>query len=170
MANHPRFDRRMCLLSGSGLVLSTLFDTSSTSASTDELAVIVHPSNAVRLSLAEIAEVFKTTRKYWSGSNRIVALNLPPRTPDRVLFDRVVLGMDADASARYWIDRKIRGGEPPPRSVPEPEIIVRIVRRMETAIGFVPSRLVSAEVRVMARVRGNGADVVAARIGNGGRL
>jgi hypothetical protein len=168
MANDPRFHRRLCLLSGSGLILSTLFDTSLTLAATEELAVVVHPSNTARFSIEQIAEVFRTTRKFWSGSKRIMALNLPPRTPDRILFDRVVLGMDPNASSRYWIDRKIRGGEPPPRSIPEAELVVRIVQRMETAIGFVPSQLVSSAVRVMARVRGNGVDVVAGQIANGG--
>ena len=40
-----------------------------------------------------------------------------PRTVDRVGFDQVVLKMDPDAVGRFWIDRKIRGGSGPPRTV-----------------------------------------------------
>jgi ABC-type phosphate transport system substrate-binding protein len=165
MENTPRFHRRFCLTTGSGLFLSTLLDSKVTVAGHDELAVIVHPSNSARLSVAEIAAIFKTSRRHWSGSKRIVALNLPARNPDRVLFDRVVLGLDPDAVVRFWIDRKIRGGEPPPRSVPEPEIVLRIVQQVENAIGYVPSHLVKGELRVIARVRHNGAETSQIAIG-----
>ena len=163
-----RFSRRVCLVSGSGLVLSALLDAKTLLAAPQELAVIVHPSNPSRISIEEIAAIFKTTMRYWSGSKRIVALNLPPRSPDRVLFDRVVLGMDPDDSFRYWIDRKIRGGEPAPRSVPEPQLVLNIVQRMEAAIGYAPSHLVKGGVRVVARVRGNKVEGVAGLTAYGG--
>jgi hypothetical protein len=163
-----RFNRRLCLVSGSSLVLSSLLDAKSVLAAPQELAVIVHPSNPSRVSIEEIAAIFKTTMRYWSGSKRVVALNLPPRSPDRVLFDRVVLGMDPDESFRYWIDRKIRGGEPAPRSVPDPQLVLRIVQRMEAAIGYAPSHLVKGGVRVIARVVGNKVEGVASLTVNGG--
>jgi ABC-type phosphate transport system substrate-binding protein len=157
-----RFDRRVCLVSGSGVVLSSLLDaTSAIATPSPELLVVVHPSNSIRLSVEELASIFKTTMRYWSGSKRIVALNLPPRSPERVTFDRVVLGMDPDASFRFWIDRKIRGGEPAPRNVPDPDVVLGIVQRTEAAIGYAPSHLVKDGVRVIARIRGNSAENVA---------
>jgi hypothetical protein len=170
MATTRRIDRRVCLASGSSLILSSLFGETSAQASPQELVVVVHPSNTTRISIAEIAGVFKTSMRYWSGSKRIVALNLPPRTPDRVIFDRVVLGMEPDASFRFWIDRKIRGGEPAPRSVPDPELVLSIVQRMEAAIGYAPSHLVKGGVRIIARVRGNAAESVAGLSGRGVQL
>lgn len=170
MANTPRFHRRVCLATGSGLLLSTLLDGKLSLAGPEELAVIVHPSNTTRLSLAEVAAVFRTTQRYWSGSKRIMAFNLPVRTPDRELFDRVVLGLDGDAVVRFWIDRKIRGGEPPPRTVPEPDLVLRIVQQAENAIGYVPSHIVKSGVRVIARVRRNEAEVAAHLIADGGGL
>jgi hypothetical protein len=168
MATPRRFDRRRCLVTGSGVLLTTLFDPGLTLAAPDELAVIVHPSNSAQITIDDIAAVFKTTMRFWSGSKRIVPLNLPPRTPGRLLFDRVVLGMDADTSFRYWIDRKIRGGEPAPRSVPEPELVIRIVQKLETAIGYAPANLVTSGVRVVARVRSNGVEKVAVLAADGG--
>jgi hypothetical protein len=165
-----RIDRRVCLASGSSLLLSSLLEVKSADASPQELVVVVHPSNPTRLSIGEIASIFKTTMRYWSGSKRIVALNLLPRTPDRVVFDRVVLGMEPDASFRFWIDRKIRGGEPAPRSVPDPELVLSIVQRMEAAIGYAPAHLVKGGVRIIARVRGNAAESVADLTGRGGQL
>jgi hypothetical protein len=153
-----RFARRACLVSGSGLLLSSLLDSRFAVAAPQELSVIVHPSNPTQISIEEIAAIFKTTMRYWSGSKRIAAFNLPPRSPDRVFFDRVVLGMDPDASSRFWIDRKIRGGEPAPRSIPDPDLVCRLVERLDAAIGYAPSHLVTAGVRVIARVRSNGAE------------
>ena len=155
MANTPRFHRRHCLLAGPGLLVSALFDTSLAIADAPELVVIVHPSNPIHLSSAEIAAVFKTTKRYWSGDKNIVALNLPTRNSDRALFDRVVLGLDPDAVLRFWIDRKIRGGEPPPRSVPEAELVLRIVQQLDSAIGYVPRQFAKSGVRVIARVLGD---------------
>jgi ABC-type phosphate transport system substrate-binding protein len=168
MANTPRFHRRVCLATGSGLLLSTLLDTQLSMAGPEELAVIVHSSNTARLSLPEIAAIFKTTMRYWSGSKRIMAFNLPARSSERVLFDRVILGWDPDAALRFWIDRKIRGGEPPPRSVPEPQLVLRIVQQAENAIGYVPSHLVKTGVRVIARVRHNEAELTTSLIASGG--
>jgi ABC-type phosphate transport system substrate-binding protein len=159
MATTPRVHRRLCLATGSALFLSTVLEGSSTFAAAEELAVIVHPSNKASLSMAEIAAIFKTTRRFWSGSTRIVAMNLPAGSRDRALFDRVVLGLNADAAVRFWIDRKIRGGEPQPRNVPEAEVVLSIVQQVETAIGYVPAHLVRVGVRVIARVRDNGAEV-----------
>jgi hypothetical protein len=159
MANAPRYHRRHFLARGSALVLSTVLEGRLAIAAPEELAIIVHPSNTASLSLAEIAVVFKTNRRFWSGSTRIVALNLPPGTHDRVLFDRIVLGLDGDDVLRFWIDRKIRGGEPPPRSVPDAEVVLNIVQQTETAIGYVPHHLVKSGARVIARVRADGADV-----------
>jgi hypothetical protein len=164
-----RIDRRVCLASGSSLLLSSLLGATSASAA-QELVVVVHPSNLARLSIQEIAGIFKTTMRHWSGSNRIVALNQSPRTPDRVMFDRVLLGMEPNAAVRFWIDRKIRGGEPAPRIVPGPELVLGIVQRMEAAIGYAPSHLVKGGVRVIARIRGNAAESVAGLAGRGRHL
>jgi hypothetical protein len=167
MATPLRIHRRLCLAAGPALFLSTLLEGRLTLAATEELAVIVHPSNTASLSMAEIAAVFKTTRRFWSGSTRIMALNLPAGSRERVQFDRVVLGLDGDAVLRFWIDRKIRGGEPQPRDVPEPEVALSIVQRVETAIGYVPAHLVKTGVRVVARVSANASEIGIGRIAIG---
>ena len=167
MANMPRFNRRQCLTTGSAVLLSTLFEGGFVLGAGLELAVIVHPANRTSLSIAEIAQIFKTTRRFWSGSTGIMAFNLPPGSPDRELFDRVVLGMDPETALRFWIDRKIRGGKPPPRIVPEAGIVLSIVQKVEAAIGYVPVQLVNTGVRVIARVRDNGAELGVGLIASG---
>jgi ABC-type phosphate transport system substrate-binding protein len=143
---------------GSGLLLSSLLPARFAGAAEQELAVIVHPSNSIRLTLAELAGIFKSTTRYWSGDRRIVAFNLPANSDGRALFDREVLDLDPEASTRFWIDRRIRGGEPPPRTVPEPALVLRLVQKLDTAIGYVPAELVSG-VREVVRIRAGRASV-----------
>jgi hypothetical protein len=120
-----------------------------------DIAVIVHPANRESsLDVDTLAAIFTTTQVYWPSGGRIVAFNLPPRTPPRVEFDRVVLSMGPDEVGRYWVDRRVRGGAPPPRQVPDPAVLVRVIARIEGGIGYVPASMVDAGVRVIANIRG----------------
>jgi len=122
-----------------------------------ELAVIVHPKSSVSaLDEYELEAIFTTTRLHWSGSERITAFNLPPYSPARTAFDRAVLRLSPDEVSRLWIDRRVRGGAPPPRQVPEPQLVVRVVATLASAIGYVPVGSVDDTVKVVARVK-NGA-------------
>jgi len=123
-------------------------------ASGPAMAVIVHPEvDAKRLSDVELETIYLTQRRYWSGTRAIIPFNLPARSEDRVSFDQSVLRMSPDAIARYWLDRRVRGGPPPPRQAPDPLTVVRLVAKLQGAIGYVPESLVTHEVRVVARIR-----------------
>ena len=50
-------------------------------------------------------------------------------------FDNVVLGMDAERVGQFWIDRKIRGGSGPPRTVESLTTLRRVVEKLPGAIG-----------------------------------
>ena len=119
-----------------------------------ELGVIVHPSTPVKaLSEAELASIFLTTRTDWSDGTRIVPFNLPPKTTPRVDFDEAVLHMTPDDAARFWIDRRVRGGNRPPRQAPRAELMVAVVSRLKGAIGYAPRSMVNAEVKLIATIR-----------------
>jgi hypothetical protein len=112
------------------------------------LAVIVAPtSKLTNLSLADVRRVFQSERLTDPDGNRLIALNHPPKTVDRVGFDRVVMGMDADAVGRFWIDRKIRGGSGPPRTVESLSTLRRVVEKLPGAIGYIRPGQLSNEVR-----------------------
>ncbi len=118
----------------------------------EELAVIVHPSSPIRsLTAEELAEVFKTRRRKVRGQ-RVVPFNFRARTPHRTAFDRTVLHMDPDQVARYWINRRVRGGESPPRQVPTAKVMLGVVAGLKPAVGYVPRRAVDGSVRVIARI------------------
>jgi hypothetical protein len=123
-------------------------------AGDEPLAVFVHPKNGAKsLNAQELAAIFMSRRLHWEGSGRIIAFNYPARHPVRVSFDRAVLGMGPDEVARYWIDQRIRGGNPPPRQVPNGALIPKLVEQLEAAIGYAPASEVSQHVHVVAVVK-----------------
>lgn len=64
-----------------------------------------------------------------------------------------MLGLDPDRVARYWIDRKIRGGERPPRKVTAPSAAVRMVSTDKGAVGYARVGDVTDSVKIVARIR-----------------
>ena len=136
------------------LLAAVGFSTTYSFASDPTLAVIVHPDVEVKqLSDVELESIFLTERRYWSGTRPIIPFNLAPRSEERALFDRVVLRMEPEAIARYWLDRRVRSGNPPPRQAPDPMTVGRLVAKLPGAIGYIPESFVTHEVRVLARIR-----------------
>jgi hypothetical protein len=114
------------------------------------LAVIVAPtSKLTNISLADLRRVFQSERLTDPDGNRIIALNHPPKTVDRMGFDQAVMKMDADAVGRFWIDRKIRGGSGPPRTVESLATLRRVVEKLPGAIGYLRPGQLSNEVRAI---------------------
>lgn len=119
------------------------------------LAIIVNPGvNAGALTTAELSSIFTRATRSWKDGSTIRALNLPPGSPERVEFDRVVLDMTPERSAQFWVDRQIRGEEAAPKAIAQAEIVTRLVANMAGAIGYVPDDKADAKVRVIARIRG----------------
>jgi hypothetical protein len=131
----------------------TLLSVSSAHGGGDELLVIVHPEvGSENLSRGDLRPIFQTTKISWGGV-KMTPLNLPSVDSSRKGFDAAVLGLDPDRVARYWIDRKIRGGNPPPKSLPNPAVVTKIVATKKGAIGYVPAGTETKGVKVVARVR-----------------
>ena len=114
------------------------------------LAVIVSPSSKLTtIRSDDLRRVFQSERITDPDGNRLIALNHPPKTVDRVGFDQAVLGMDADAVGRFWIDRKIRGGNGPPRTVESLATLRRVVEKLPGAIGYIRPAQLTNEVRAI---------------------
>ena len=125
------------------------------SAYGDEDTIVVIVNDDVRVSSVApgtLRLIFQTSKLTWEGG-KALPLNLPRTDPSRKKFDQVVLGMDEERVLRYWIDRKIRGGNPPPKQIPDPAIVVKIVAQMEEAIGYVPRSAVRPGVKVVAKIQ-----------------
>jgi hypothetical protein len=114
------------------------------------LAVIVSPESKLsNISVADLRRVFQSERLTDPDGSKLIPLNHPPKTVDRVGFDQVVLGMDPEAVGRFWIDRKIRGGSGPPRTVESLATLRRVVEKLPGALGYLRPAQLSSEVRVL---------------------
>ncbi|MDF3068095.1 MAG: hypothetical protein K0R38_3696 [Polyangiaceae bacterium] len=132
------------------LALLTLAPQPVRAGSDVSLAVIVSPtSKLTNIRSEDLRRVFQSERITDPDGNRLIALNHPPKTVDRVGFDQSVLGMDADAVGRFWIDRKIRGGSGPPRTVENLSTLRRVVEKLPGAIGYVRPAQLTSEVRAI---------------------
>jgi hypothetical protein len=136
------------------LVLLLALLASSSAHGGDEIAVIANKSVSISsMGASDLRPIYQTTMTSWAGG-RAMPLNLPGEDATRKGFDAAVLGLDPDRAAKYWIDRKIRGGNAPPKTVPNTAMILKIVATKSEAIGYVPVGSVTADVKVIAKIRG----------------
>ena len=110
--------------------------------------VVAKESPIADVSFYDLRRVYKGEAVNVAGK-RLVPLNLTPASDNRVRFDQAVLGMTPEAVSRYWIDRKIRGQSGPPKALDAPDLVQRVVARLDGAIGYVRANEVKAGVKVV---------------------
>ena len=113
------------------------------------VVVVAKTSKITSLSKAELKRAF-SGEPVTAGGARLVPFNLGPAAPERVHFDRAILGMSASAVGRYWVDRRIRGGSGAPRALPSGAYVVKVVAKFPGAIGYLPANQVTSAVKVIA--------------------
>jgi ABC-type phosphate transport system substrate-binding protein len=122
----------------------------------ETILVIVNKAVAVgSLSREELRPIFQTKKNTWPDGSALRAFNLPETDAARRGFDAAVLGLDPDRVVRYWIDRKIRGGDRPPQLAPSAAVMLKVVGATPGAIGYVDSHVaLPPNVKVLAKVSG----------------
>ena len=143
-----RHSRRAWLCSASALWLAS--STAWGGAPTVRLQLVTAKTNAIRdLSFADLRQLYRGKRISIAGI-KTIPFNHPPGTPDRVGFDRVVLGMGPEEVGRYWVDQRIRGGDPPPRTIDSVSLLLRVVAALPGAIAYVREGFSSPELKVVS--------------------
>lgn len=118
-----------------------------------EIAIIANKAIAIsKLSRNELRPIFQTKKDTWPDGTPAHPMNLPESSPIRQAFDTAVLGLDPDRVARYWIDRKIRGGDRPPPMLSSSALIVKLVSKTAGGLGYVEASAVDGSVKVVAKV------------------
>jgi ABC-type phosphate transport system substrate-binding protein len=147
---------RLAVLLTLGLIcLPAVLCAPSTQAGEEVIAVIVNRANpASALGVTDLRPIFQTSKTSWSSGGDAAPINLPEDNPIRIAFDQTVLGLDAERVARYWKDRKIRGGARPPTRVASSAAVLKLVAAKEGALGYVKASEVNATVKVVAKVVG----------------
>lgn len=119
-------------------------------ASEVRLAVVVGKTSGVsELSVQDLKNLYRGDQLTDPSGERIIPFALSRELPERAGFDRVVLGWSPVEVARHWIDRKIRGQSGPPRSVDSPDLMLRVVAKLDGALGYVRAEDVRDLVKVV---------------------
>jgi hypothetical protein len=141
------------------LAATALVTSRALAASSVRLVVIVAAGSPLdNLDISVLARLFGGDPVTAPGGHGLIPFNHPPRSPDRVLFDQKVLGLDPDQVAKYWVDRKIRGQPGPPRTATSLRMLVGVVSKLPGAIGYIRPEYLSSEVRAI-RVSGKTPDM-----------
>jgi hypothetical protein len=113
------------------------------------VVVVARGSGVTSISRGELKRCF-LGESISVGGKTLVPFNAAPSTPERAGFDGAVLGMSPGEVGRFWVDRKVRGKSPPPRSLPSNAQIIKVVAKFPNAIGYVPADQVTAELQPVA--------------------
>ena len=115
------------------------------------IAVIVHPSRRVELTVDLLGQIYLKRKRFWEDGTAIVPLNLAAGTDLRHAFGERVLHQTEARLAEYW-NRQYFYGTLPPVTLGSTQAIVRYVAADPNAIGYVPTREVDSTVRVVLRL------------------
>lgn len=144
MAPHSR----RTWLGSAGLLL--LAEHTALAQSSTRLQLITAKNNALRdLDLGDLRAAYRGKKVTVAGV-KLLPFNHPPGAPDRVAFDRIVLGMSPEEVGRFWVDQRIRGGDSPPRIIDSVSLLVRVVGALPGAIAYVREGFTSPELKVVS--------------------
>jgi hypothetical protein len=114
------------------------------------LQLVTAKANAIRdITFPDLRQLYRGKRISVAGV-KVIVFNHPAGTPDRVGFDHVVLGMSPDEVGRFWVDQKIRGGDPPPRTIDSASLLLRVVAALPGALGYVREGFSSPELKIVS--------------------
>jgi hypothetical protein len=115
-----------------------------------KLVVVVRKSSPLSdLSLRDLKRLYLGEYITDADGTKLMALNHPAQSPDRVGFDQVVLKMKPDQIGRFWLDRKIRGQPPAPRSVAPRELLRKLVAATPGAVTYLREGEVDLELKAV---------------------
>jgi hypothetical protein len=122
----------------------------SRAAERDALVLIASPATGVTdISLIALRRAFRGESAEYPNGKRVIPFNLSVAAPERVAFDRAVLGLQPNEVGRFWITRRIRDEGLPPRTLPSADVGQRVVAAYPGALTYVRSSVVERNVRVL---------------------
>ncbi|MEY4550176.1 MAG: hypothetical protein RL685_6371 [Pseudomonadota bacterium] len=149
--------RRVFLQSSVALLLPALRVESAAAAGLVLVPIVASTSPMKDISLGTLRRVFLSEPVTGPGGLRLVGFNQPAGSRARDAFDRVVLGMDPDQVARYWVDQRIRGSLRPPRQVNNISLLRQVISRFPGGVGYLSPADLDPSVRPLT-INGVAAD------------
>jgi hypothetical protein len=113
------------------------------------VVVVARGSSLTSISRGDLQRCF-SGEPVTVGSRKLVPFNASPNSPERVGFDRAVLGMTPEQVGRYWVDRKVRGQGSAPRSLPSAAHAVKVAAKFPGAIAYLPADQLTEDIQPVA--------------------
>lgn len=113
------------------------------------VAVVGAKTKVQDLSSHGLRRLFLGETVFDAAGRRLLPLNWSAGTPERIAFDRKLLGFSPAESGRYWIDRKIRGEGQPPRAFAGAATIRRLVASVPGAVAYLRADQLDASVAAL---------------------
>ena len=122
------------------------------SASGPDIAVVVHPQTPVdSLSLAEVRQVFRGDRQYWSANMPVVVLIRAPVAREREVVLKKIFEMNEAQFKQYWVAKIFRAeATSAPKFVMSNTAANQLVSAVPGAIAFIDAKDVKPGVKVVA--------------------
>jgi hypothetical protein len=118
----------------------------------EDLAIIVHPERSVRLTQAEVAQIYLKKRRFWADGEAIVPVNRDSGSEARARFDRAVFGEGAGRLEVYW-NKQYFHGVLPPATLASDEAVRRFVASETRAIGYIAASQADPSVRIVLAIQ-----------------
>lgn len=125
-----------------------------------EFSIIVHKDQAEGNIAARDRFLLAEGLDAWSDGTPVVAFEIEEKGDLKKLiiengFIKAILGMSRGAYNQYWIDQKSAGRTNRPVSVKKFKSILRKVKREKGGIAYIPSELVTGDVKVISKFEVN---------------
>jgi hypothetical protein len=116
-----------------------------------ELVVVVSAANEVReMSVASVAEVFLTRRQFWANRKPVTLVMLDDEAPLQRDFTETLLHKAPEELTRLYLQQRYRGQlTTKVFRVTTVAELVKAIADDPTAIGFVPAKAVTPELKVV---------------------
>ena len=118
-------------------------------AKAEVVAVVAASSPIPALTQDQVAEIFLGKSTRLPGGTVAVPLDLPEGSPARDEFYLRVAGKSPAQLKAFWAKLIFTGRGRPPKSVADPDEVLKHVRQNPAVIGYVDRAYVDATVRVL---------------------
>ncbi len=117
-----------------------------------DMVVIVHPSNASKISKSEIKQIYLAKRRTYHGGIKAYPVDQAEGSLIRELFNKNVLSKNSKQLKSYWAKLLFTGQASPPEVQAGDENVKKKVASDPGGIGYIDSASVDDTVKVVFKL------------------
>jgi phosphate transport system substrate-binding protein len=145
--------RLFAIMKTTGLALCFLILLPSviSSAQAGDVAVIVNNDNPIQtIGFQELAKIFKIEKKFWDNGEKIYLVLRETGSPEKSVILKQIYKTDDPGLKTLWLSKIYREEITSfPKTLNSNEAVIRFVRQVPNAIGFIDAALIDDRVKVL---------------------